>query len=179
MRMGFLATVGLLLLGGCVMAVGQTSPRPNVFVDGGGRTLALSIWNTVRDEYKVPSQSGLAPIDVKAWRTTLTAGFRNGFGGGFEIADSRHESDLTIELIEARLEVVPTAWNAEGDPVAVAAQVRFKAQLLDASGQVLRRSARTVASKIPATDATEVSHAAGSAVEAMYEQIATDLFPDP
>ncbi|HWV39255.1 MAG TPA: hypothetical protein VN033_12375 [Vulgatibacter sp.] len=91
----------LLTLGACAMSVGPAHPRPNVFLEEDDRFLSLVLPGSVRDEFQVPSRSGLKPVDVRSWRKTLMAGFRYGFAGAFKLAHSPAASDLTIELLEA------------------------------------------------------------------------------
>ena len=65
-----------------------------------------------------------------------------------------------------------------GQAAAAEAHVRYKARLVDSAGNVVRRSSGTVPSKRSTGDHNEYTLVAKSAVETMYERIASELFSD-
>ncbi|WP_164017803.1 LPS assembly lipoprotein LptE [Pyxidicoccus trucidator] len=171
-----LAAVSLtavLFATGCTLSVAAGDPRPNIDLPESQASLALELDPSVRDVFQVPARSGVVPTNVEAWRTTLDRGFKNGFRSAFRTDGGK---ELVLQIVEAELELAPTAVNEVGGAAAAEAQVRYKARLVDAQGNVLRRSTGTVASKRSTSQPGEITLIAESAVESMYEKIAEDLF---
>jgi hypothetical protein len=172
--------LGVLLSLGCVSApvahIAKSSPKPNIDLPERNLALGLALDEQVKDAFKVAPRSGLPETEVTAWRTTLEKGFHNGLGTAFHTKEPKAE--LTLQLVEAELEFVPSAVDAYGRAAAAEAHIRYKARLLDASGNVLRRSSGTVPSKRSTGDHNEYTLVAKSAVETMYERISSELFSD-
>jgi hypothetical protein len=163
----------LLFATGCTLSVAAGNPRPNLDLPESQTALALELDPAVRDAFQIPGRSGMNETHVEAWRTTLERGFSNGFRSSFKTDGGK---DLVLQVVEAELEFAPTAVTAKGGPVAVEAQIRYKARLVDAQGNVVRRSTGTVASKRSTSKAAEITSISESAVESMYEKIASDVF---
>lgn len=163
----------VLLATGCTLSVAAGDPRPNVDLPESQASLALEMDPSVRDVFQVPGRSGINATNVEAWRTTLERGFKNGFRSAFKTDGGK---DLVLQIVEAELELAPTAVTSSGGAVAAEAQVRYKARLVDAQGNVVRRSTGTVTSKRSTSRGAEISLIAESAVETMYEKIAQDIF---
>lgn len=166
----------LLLASGCTLSVAQGNPRPNIDLPESKAGLKLVMDESVRNTFEVPGRGGINKGEVEQWRETLARGFQNGFGTAFQT--NADPSELTLQLSEVELEFAPTAVASHGGAVAAEAQIRYKARLVDAQGNVVRRSNGTVASKRSTGRADEVTLIAESAVESMYEKIAMDLFGD-
>ena len=80
-----------------------------------------------------------------------------------------------VQIVEASVELAPAAVSVYG-VVAATVHVRYKARLLDAQGNVLKRSARTVTSKRATNDRNGMTELAADAVASMYETMAADFF---
>lgn len=161
-----------LLSTGCAVGIHAGNPRPNVDVPESASSLALELDPAVRDTFQTSGDSGI-PLDVQAWRTTLERGFTNSFGSAVK---TDGEKALVLQLVEADLVLVPSVLPSITGTVAAGAEVRYKARLVDAQGNVVRRSVGTVASRRSTTNHSEVMRVVDSAVEGMYEKIAEDLF---
>ncbi|MCY1017397.1 hypothetical protein [Pyxidicoccus sp. MSG2] len=168
-----LSLTTVLLATGCTFSVAAGDPRPNIDLPESQASLALEMDPSVRDVFHVPSRSGVAPTNVEAWRTTLERGFKNGFRSAFKTDGGK---DLVLHIVEAELELVPAEVQDNGGVVSTEAQVRYKARLVDAQGNVVRRSTGTVSSKRSTSRPKETTLIAESAVETMYEKIAQDIF---
>lgn len=172
--------LGVLLSLGCISApvarIVRSSPKPNIDLPERNLALGLTLDEQVKDAFKVPPRSGVPETDVTAWRATLEKGFHNGLGKAFRTQEEK--SELTLQLVEAELEFVPAAVNGYGQTVSAEAHVRYKARLMDAGGNVVRRSSGTVTSKRATSDHNEFTLVAKSAVETLYERIASELFSD-
>lgn len=172
--------LGVLLSLGCITApvahIAKSNPKPNIDLPERNLALSLVLDEEVKDAFKVPPRSGIPETDVTAWRATLEKGFHNGLGSAFRTKEQKAE--LTLQLVEVQLEFVPSAVNGYGQAAAAEAHVRYKARLVDAAGNVVRRSSGTVPSKRSTGHHTEFTLVAKSAVETMYERIASELFSD-
>ena len=172
--------LGVLLSLGCVAApvarIARSSPKPNIDLPERNLALGLTLDEGVKDAFKVPPRSGIPETEVTAWRATLEKGFQNGLGKAFRTQEPK--SELTLQIVEAELEFVPSAVNGYGQAAAAEAHLRYKARLVDAAGNVVRRSSGTVTSKRSTGVTTEFTLVARSAVETMYERIASELFND-
>lgn len=168
------ALTGLLLASGCTMKIAQGNPRPNIDLPESKAGMKLVMDDAIQNNFEVPSRGGINKGEVEQWRETLQRGFQNGFASAFKTDTDSPE--LTLQLLEVSLEFAPTAVTAKGGTAAAEAQIRYKARLVDAQGNVVRRSTGTVASKRSVTRADEVTLISESAVESMYERIAHDFF---
>src|SRR5437762_663511 len=119
----------VLLTGSCVLtpvSVMKGDPHPNVaFVSPPGKSLSLRIAPDVPDKFTVPPRNGVRDVGVNAWRETLAAAFRNGFGKYFTIAKEGEPSDLVFEISRADLEFSPTAVS-RGSVSGVQGQVIYQ-----------------------------------------------------
>ena len=163
----------LALLPACALNVGELKPTPNVLLVHSSQRLALRIGPEVNEAFSIePTTTATiigAPqsVDVSQWRETLTNAFRSSIGNAF--APAPNQADLTLVLIDATPAVVVQNH-------ALTAQVRFRAELLDAKQQVVKTWADTASSRNPGfiDDAVPPMR---SAVEAMYEEIANGMPP--
>jgi hypothetical protein len=164
-------TAGSLALAGCIATVSASAPKPQIVLPA-GRALTLRIAPEVPNDapaYLLPDRR-FRIANVYEWRNTLAAGFENGF-------HARRATGQTLLLQAAQLQFVPAGMRAQ-------ALIRFKASLLDASGAVIKTSegvvtARTLATPGPNKIYMGVQGSTDTAVEAMYEAIASDLFDAP
>jgi len=170
-----LCFVALILAQGCAATVLQANPRPNIDLPQNTASFALALNESVQDQYQTEIL-GKRAVNVSEWRQTLQNGFDSGFGSAFNLAEGK--ADLTLQVNEAVLSFAPTAVGNLGSVKAVEAQIRYKARLVDAQGQVLRRSTGTVSSKKSIAEEEEATSAAADAVESLYEKISHDFFSD-
>jgi hypothetical protein len=168
----FLVAV-LALLPACALGVGELKPTPNVLLVHSSQRLALRIAPEVNEAFSIDPTTvdttigGPQSVDVSQWRETLTNGFRSSIGNAF--APASNQADITLVLIEATPTVVVQNH-------ALSAQVRFRAELLDAKQQIVKTWAGTTSSRNPGYIDDAVSPMR-SAVEAMYEEIANGMPP--
>jgi hypothetical protein len=153
-------------------------PRPNVDLPPSKQSLRLDFGPEVLDAFKAPSRGGVRETEVTEWRTTLARGFQGAFDASAPLVWGGGPADRVLQIVEASLELAPAAVSVYG-VVAVTAHVRYKARLLDAQGNVLRRSTRTVSSKRATTDPHGTTTVAADAVASMFEAMAQDLFGEP
>jgi len=171
-----------LFCGGCAsqLLVTRAEPHPDVRLPANGRSLSLEFAPTVQDAFDLPDSSGVEiwnwwfdSVHVTQWHSTLASGFRNGlaphFGSG--------PVDLVLYLVEATPAITSTTfrgkWRHSSTPV-VGAQVRYRAQIRDATGTVLARCTGTSNSRRPAQTEEEMTQTVGSAAETIHEGIARD-----
>ena len=157
------------------LAIGASNPRPNVDLPRSTKVLALQLEPAVSDAFTIPSRAGIRSAEVTGWRQTLQAGFTNAFGSSYAPAGKGGKADLTLVIIEADPALVAASYRGSS-ATAVGCQLRYKAHLLDGTGQELGRSAATVESKTTTGDIGALSEIAGSAVETFYERVSADLF---
>lgn len=163
------ALAALLLVSGCTVYVKRGAPRPNIDLAERQATLGLVLESAVRDHFVVSNEAA-HDLDVDQWRGTLEDGFRVGFGSAFRLDAT--PADLKLQVLEAELTFAVT----DAVMSVVQAQIRYKARLVDAQGQVLKRSSGTVTSKRSAGIYREATVLAANAVESLYEQISADFF---
>ncbi|MBI5494378.1 MAG: hypothetical protein HY904_05075 [Deltaproteobacteria bacterium] len=162
-------------LGACAgITVNTGNPRPNINIAKSEQKMKLELGTDVRDTFKQPGTNNMAEFEVKGWHGTLKNGFKNGFGKFFTLVDDGQELSLQVETAE--LSFVPAAVAADGNTAAVRAQVRFSANLVDPTGNVVKRMAGTAESKQSTGDRGETGRIADGAVESMYEAIAAEAF---
>lgn len=170
-----IAWMGLLV--GCVSAmvpapaqlgVGPASPRPNAIVDPHKAPAALVIATEIPDAFTIPASGSVRDVPVHGWRTTLEAGFKNTY--------AQAASGRKLELIAAELSFAPAAVS-RGATAAVIAQIRYKARLVGDEGQELGAFAGTVQAREADVTPNEPAMTANAsmAVEAMYEQLSSEL----
>jgi hypothetical protein len=99
----------------------------------------------------------------------LTAGYQSAFPGA-------GGPGRQLELLSAELSFGPAAVSQAGT-VAVVAMIRFKARVVDASGNELASFAGTVQAREANTSTSEdgMTDNAAKAVEALYETLAREL----
>jgi hypothetical protein len=165
----------VVVLAGC--AVNAASPHPNIdFPQRSSKSISLLLADSIPDSQSLGAHDQIVGVQINDWHKTLTQGFQNGFGPGFTPKPSA-ATDLTVKLNRADLRFVPVGGT--GNTLIIVAQITYDAQLVDKSGAVMKTSARTVNAKAPMTQAIGMNTTgnASSAVEAMYEGMAKDLFP--
>jgi hypothetical protein len=146
----------------CGGTIGLQHPHPNVALTPQPKTLRLVLAGGIQDHLAFHGAS----CDIDAWRETLADGFRNGFASAYRLTTG-DDADLTLTLDEVRLEI--------GDFEPAQARIQYKATLSDRSA-VLRRSAGTAAKASGGISAGGFPADVSGAVEAMYEQIAQNLW---
>ncbi len=162
-------------ISGCALQVVRGNPRPNINLPASQSTLALDLQQAVKDQISIPDPIfGLDSAEVTAWRSTLETGFKNGFSSAFKPTD-RASPELTLQIVDASIECAPTAVNQYGKTKAAALHIRYKANLVK-GGEVVGRAAGTAESRRSFTDSDEFSPTLDSAVEAMFEGVAGQLF---
>jgi hypothetical protein len=164
-----LVVASATLVAGCWhLAVGPSSPRPNVVLAEGKTPGEILLTPGVSDDFVIPGNASVNQIPVHGWRQTLEAGFHNAFPSG---AGKRK-----LELLSAELTFAPAAVG-RGGTAAVVATIRFKARTLDGSGKELGVVAGTVQAREPNVSPTEagMTDNASKAVEALYEMLTAEL----
>jgi hypothetical protein len=164
----------LALFPGCALGVGQLRPTPNVLLVPSSLRLSLRIAPEVGESFATDTSTassttigGPQSVTVSQWHETLTNGFRDGIGRAF--APASNQSDLTLVLLQASLTVIVLKG-------ALSAQIRFRAELLDAKQRIVKTWADTASSRTTGF-LDDAEPPVRSAVEAMYEEIANGLPP--
>ncbi len=157
-----------LLVAACGhLAVEPSSPHPNVMLPANKVPGTLVLAPEITENFTIAGNASVNEVPVRGWRSTLTAGFRNAFPSGAE-------GGPKLELIEANLSFAPAAVGS-GGTAAVVATIRFKARVIDRTGE--RALAGTVRAREANTSASEagMTDNASKAVEALYEALAGGL----
>ena len=155
---------------GCTIVATNPDPRPNVFLNRDSRTLRLAGLEGIPQQMMISfgHPSGIGGISVLGWREAIKKGFNAAFGRAFRVVES-----LSAELVLELVEIIPTLIVENGDSIV---EVRFKARLTGRGG-ASRPIAGTVSSRRSLLyGATAV---VSSALEVMYETLASELFVDP
>jgi len=157
----------VMLVGSGIAGCGGESalrPRPNIVVEGHhDTTLRLDFAPAVTDREAVLSGEGVSWITLDQWHQTLQNGFDAGFGKWFTVTRD-FSAGLTLRLVST----VASQQPASGGDVV---RIRYQAHLVDTHHTIVATSTGTATSR-PEPGVQAVTRA----VEAMYEQIATDLF---
>jgi hypothetical protein len=163
-----LAACSLTLVACWHLAVGPSSPRPNVVIAQGKAPSALVLAPAIADDFVIAKTGSVNEVPVRGWRHTLESGFKSAFPTP---GDGRK-----LELMEAELSFAPAAVGM-GGTAAVWAQIRFKARAVDASGNELGVLAGTVKAKEANVSATEagMTENASKAVESLFEVLTAEL----
>ena len=161
----------IALLPACAVTVGAVSPVPNVLLPRSSQSLALRIAPEVPDAFEVPDDDPSFQLKVTSWRESMTIAFRNGFARYF--VGTQPQSDLVLVVLHAEPHLVNAGRSVGGSLAHV--QLRFQAELLDTNQHVLKTWADTVVSRNTFTIGNYAGNALGSAVEAMYEEIANGM----
>jgi hypothetical protein len=171
-RAHWLLPVGLLAA--CAISVHGAHPRPNIDLARSAHALSLQL------DAAVPQDIEGTGAEVVGWRQTLSNGFHSGFAPFFDVSGRRN--DLTLVIVEAWPQIMPTELNRFGGIATAEARVRYKARLVDASGNVVKRCTGTARGMTPffsqATIGGDATDAIASGVAAMYEQIAKEALSD-
>jgi hypothetical protein len=126
----------------------------------------------VRDAFVVPDDNPSFELKVTGWRASITSGFHNGVARYFASA-SGAKNDLTLVVLRADPQL---AYAGRGVGGSLAhAQIRFQAELLDTNDHVLKTWADTAVSRNTFTFGDYSGNVVGSAIEAMYEEIANGM----
>lgn len=160
----------VLLCTGCTVTVAQLNPSPNLDLAPSSQRLSLALEDAVRDSLVVPFGPGR--MVVNEWRLSLERGFTNAFKSSHSLGTG--STELRLQLLEVNPGLV--FGSAGGESSKAAGQVRYKARLLDANGNIVKRLTGTAVGHQEAIDRGEIPLALQSAVEAMYEQIAASFF---
>jgi len=174
MKNARIATVPALFLALAALSCAHRAPqaldpRPNIDLPSSPRTLRVAISPDVPDEFKTRG-GGTRAIKVRLWRTALENGFRNAFSEFFKVVPPDAPADLTLEIAETDLR--PAMVTSQ----AARAVLRYKARLLDGSGQVLMRQAGEASSRGVVYQAWDFWQVEREAIESMYEEIAAKFF---
>jgi hypothetical protein len=164
-----LVAVSLLVPGCAKLAVGPSSPRPNVMVAPEAVPAELVLDPAIPDNFLIPSTASVNQVPVRSWRQTLDTGYHSAF-------PSPGTSGRRLQLIEAGLSFAPAAVSMRGT-AAVIASIRFKARLVDSSGAEVAKLAGTVEAREANVSPSEqgMTDNAMKAVEALYEKLAAEL----
>jgi len=167
-------------LAGCAMNVQTVNPRPNVNIDKSAQTIALTLGTQVQNEFQLVNPIPIQKAAIHGWQQTLTNGFNNGFGDSYKVTDKLASADLVLTIKKADPEFALTAYttlrNGSMANAAFEARITYAADLATRDGKVVGRSAGTVRSKKTAMSSDEMPKSLESAVESMYEAIATEAF---
>jgi uncharacterized lipoprotein YbaY len=155
-----------LLLSGCSLNVGPSSPHPNVMVRANDAPAALVLDPSIQESFVIPRTGSINPVNVTGWRTTLENAFHNAFPEG--------NGGRKLEILQAELGFSPRAVSQAGT-AAVSANIRFKARLVSATGDELGVLAATAQAREAVTNVNDTTANAAKAVEAMYEMLASEM----
>ena len=165
------ALLMIMLFGvGCgTLSVGAGAPRPNVMVAVDKQPSTLVLDPGILDASEIPPIGAIPTVEVRDWRQSLTAGYQSAFPAGAP-------AGVTLVLLKAELSFAPASAGRH-EVTTMQAMVRFQARLLDAAGNELGTLAGTALA--PGATASfnerDLSANAATAVEALYERLATDL----
>jgi len=172
------AMILAIILSSCVLKVSVVNPSPNVDVPIVGGGLFLDLDDNILNEMTI-KRSGLKPMKITEWRTSLTHGFNNAFDE-FQIVSSINDANYKIFIIKAEpfYEISEGAYDAWGSRVggSIIVQIEYQARMIDSDGNIIKRSTSTVSSKRSTSSVNEVPLLAESAIESMFEKIAQDFF---
>ncbi|WP_321532935.1 hypothetical protein [uncultured Desulfuromonas sp.] len=164
----------------------EVSPAPNVDVPAINKRVFFEIDKSVPDTFW-DRHSELKPLNIKMWRKSLENGFLNSFSE-FNIVNKKEDADIIFKIYKALPERTLVSVSQSGQQyyplggsdttktVVVSAQLTYQARLLNAQGDILKRSTGTSISKKRGTKKNESGIIIASAVESMYESIAMDFF---
>jgi hypothetical protein len=182
----------LSLFAGCTTVVPPLNPTPNIALLSQAESLDVAFGPGVVDELDL--DTGHATLVLNDWRDSLQNGFRNGFRAAFPQKREASAADMTLRIDEARAEL-ETGVNGH-------IRIQYAVTLLGRDGAVLRRAAG-VASRRGAVPHSQgmapeeigaltgdtpdpplrpaygdrVSADVAASIDAMYEQLANQLFP--
>jgi hypothetical protein len=161
--------LGLLVLAtGCYGSVAAVQPHPNVvFAQNSTKSLLLRIQKSVPDQFGQSPSDNFQPA-IDSWHESLANGFRNGFAGYFAPTPANSAPDLRLELERADLQ-----WAAVGQ--FWAAQVIYRARLVDHEGHTIAVASGTAASKMTFGGGNSLGPCVSSSVETMYEELSDKL----
>lgn len=164
-----MVAVSLLIPGCANLAVGPSSPRPNVMVGPEAVPAELVLDPAIPDNFVIPATASVNQVPVRSWRHTLDTGYHSAF-------PSPGSSGRRLQLLEAALSFAPAAVSMHGT-AAVVASIRFKARLVDPSGAEVAKLAGTVEAREANVTPSEqgMTDNAMKAVEALYEKLAAEL----
>ncbi len=186
--------------GGSAVQIGPLVPSPAIQLPRQSTRLALELPATTADEIRIET-AGYVTVEVRSLRRTLQAGFERGFSSAFQLTSNRKVGPtLVVEVHRMSFEVErPAVAHSAIDDGGRAmirlthggdahvkstkppsrpryAVIEFSASLHDGTTE-LRRIAGQAASKENAGgNSDEIGEAISSAIAAMYERIARDLF---
>ena len=160
----------VLLCTGCTVTVARLDPAPNLDLAPSSESLSLAMNESVLDSLVV--HYGPAKMEVNDWRHSLERGFINGFKNSHSLG--KGSTGLTLQLLEVNPDLV---FGSAGEDFSKATgQLRYKARLLDARGNILKRLTGTTTAHKDALSQDTIPLTLQSAVEAMYEEIAANFF---
>lgn len=161
-----------LLCSGCTVTVAQLNPSPNLDLAPTSQSLSLQMDQAVLDSVVV-SFGSTAQMEVNDWRSSLEKGFINAFKSSYALG-KEGPSELTLQLVEVNPDLV--FGSVSNDSGKATGQIRYKARLLDAQGNILKRLTGTALGHKDALSRETLPLALQSAVETMYEEIAANFF---
>jgi len=173
-RVKLLCAVMVVAVSGCLpLIIGVMEPRPNVELAPAGKTLALKMGPDVIDTGSFVIHDRKSQIT--GFHQSLTTGFKNAFSEAFDLTPGK-PADLTLEIRSTELDVSMVAMSKNAS--AAVGIIRYRAHLIDSSGNVVKRLGATAQSTRQAgtilTD--DLNRTYGGAIEVMYEQIAAEFF---
>ncbi|MFY0572725.1 hypothetical protein ACN28E_54090 [Archangium lansingense] len=162
----------LLLCTGCTVTVAQLNPSPNLDLPPTSQSLSLKLEDAVSDSLVVPVGPAYAQMEVNDWRHSLERGFTNAFKNSHSLGNG--PTELTLQLLEVHPGLI--LGSAGGENSKATGQLRYKARLLDANGNIVKRLTGTAIGHKDALGRRDIPLAIQSAVETMYEEIAASFF---
>lgn len=162
----------LLLCTGCTVTVARLNPSPNLDLAPTSQSLSLQMEKAVQDSLVV-SFGPTAQLEVNDWRRSLEKGFTNAFKSSYALR-KEGPSELTLQLVEVAPDLV--FGSVSNDSGKATGQIRYKARLLDAQGNIVKRLTGTARGHKDALYRDDIPLALQSALEAMYEEIAANFF---
>jgi len=156
----------------------DVNPRPNIDLPPINESIALELGKEVKDTI-YDDHSDLKYLEIYNWRETLKTGFTNAFKG-FKIVDLKDNPQLILKINRADPSRTIGSIQRSDDLILttalVSAQMVYSARLINAEGEVVKRSNGTVHSKKSGTQKYDSWPIMESLIESMYEKIAKDFF---
>tara|TARA_R110002096_G_scaffold436086_1_gene667123 strand:+ start:4159 stop:4779 length:621 start_codon:yes stop_codon:yes gene_type:complete len=196
-----LLLVSLVVVGACAreVVVGHSVPKANFAfaIERGAYVLRLA--EDIKSDFRIPRHGAIGPVVVREWRSTLNEGFAFSLGKAsehYENDASKPRDVIVLEEVElsfsadvpsdakvmhASLDIQSVVAHGNAAPhiaspprQASYARIEFKATHLKGE-QVAQTIRFVVYSAAPISSSTSPSQAVTSAVESMFEAIASEF----
>jgi hypothetical protein len=180
-----LALVSTLLLPACSFTVPRLDPAPNtaLIAPDHPHALALTFAPEVPDLFV--RHMGNYTMTVESWHESLDNAFRNGFRKTYPAAKAGASPDLVLQIDRAELELGDFDHSRgveQGDRMQ--ARIKFAATLTATDGTLRRTSGvasrgATMLGGSTAFTSDLLDEDITASIDAMFEQVARDLFTEP